>query len=95
MILSKTTSRPDAEQRSGIEAFLAGFLPRLEREQPGVVAAYHYHDEEAGESTTLIVWRDDASRLAYRDSALIREAMGMEQALGMSSTRAAVPLTYP
>lgn len=95
MVISVTTSRPDLEQRREIEAFLADFLPRLERQQPGVVAAYHYHDEAAGDSTTLIVWRDEASRLAYRESALIGEPMAMEQRLGLTSTRSAFLLTYP
>jgi heme-degrading monooxygenase HmoA len=95
MIMTRTTSRPNAEQRSRIEAFLSDFLARLERDQPGVLAAYHYHDEETGESTTLIVWRDGASREAYRESALIREAMAMEQALGLTSSRSTVALTYP
>jgi quinol monooxygenase YgiN len=94
MLISLTTSRPDLAQREEVDAFLAGFLPRLER-QDGVVAAYHYTDDESGESTTVIVWRDEASRLAYRDSALIGKAIGMERRLGLTSTRRALPLTYP
>ncbi len=95
MVISVTSSRPDPDQRVRIESFLAGFLPRLERDQPGLLAAYHYHDDETGESTTLMVWRDESSRLAYRESDLVREAMAMEQALGLASTRRAFPTTYP
>ena len=94
MLISLTTSHPDADQRREIETFLAGFLPRLEQ-QPGVVAVYHYVDEDAGESTTLIVWRDEASRLAYREGTLIGEAMEMERRLGLISVRRAFPTTYP
>ena len=94
MIISLTTSRPDPGQRAEVDAFLSGFLPRLER-QPGVVAVYHYSDEESGESTTLIVWQDEASRLAYRESDLIGEAIGLARRLGLTSTRKAFPLTYP
>ena len=94
MIISITTSRPDSAQRVEVETFLGGFLPRLER-QPGVVAVYHYSDEASGESTTLVVWQDEASRLAYRESDLIGEAIRLERRLGLTSTRRAFPPTYP
>lgn len=87
--------RPNPDQRREIEASLADCLPRLERQQPGVVTAYHYRDEVAGDSTTLIVWRDEASRLAYREGRLIGEATAMERRLGLTSTRSAFALTYP
>src|SRR3990170_2271456 len=62
MVISLTTSSPAPHQREQVAAFLDEVLPRLERE-PGVVAVYHFSDPETGESTTLVVWRDDASRL--------------------------------
>jgi quinol monooxygenase YgiN len=94
MVISLTTSQPTPDQREQVAAFLAGLLPRLERE-PGVLAVYHYSDPETGESTTLVVWRDDASRAAYRDSPLIREVMAFEERLGLHGTRRAFPLSYP
>jgi quinol monooxygenase YgiN len=94
MVISLTTSLPTPDQREQVATFLAGLLPRLERE-PGVMAVYHYSDPETGESTTLVVWRDDASRAAYRESPLIREAMAFEERLGLRGTRRAFPLSYP
>lgn len=55
---------------------------------------FHY-PEESGESATLIVWQDEASRLAYRESDLVDEAIDLERRLGLTSTRNAFPLTYP
>src|SRR3972149_2553390 len=66
MVISLTTSSPPPHQREQVAAFLDEVLPRLERE-PGVVAFYHFSDPETGESTTLVVWRDDASRGAQRE----------------------------
>ena len=94
MVISLTTSSPAPHQREQVAAFLGEVLPRLERE-PGVVAVYHFSDPETGESTTLVVWRDDASRAAYRESALIREVMAFEERLGLHGTRPAFPLSYP
>ena len=59
------------------------------------MAVYHYSDEESGESATLLVWQDEASRLAYRESDLVDEAIDLERRLGLTSTRRAFPLTYP
>lgn len=94
MVISFTTSKPNQDQHHQVESFLAEFLPRL-AQQPGVVGAYHFTDAEAGESTTVIVWRDDAARMAYRDGRLIHEAQAFEAQLGLSSTRRAFPLSYP
>jgi heme-degrading monooxygenase HmoA len=96
MVVSITRSSGlTAEERNEVEGFLTSFLSRLEREQPGVVAAYHFHNDESNESTTIIVWQDEAARLAYREGELIKEAIATEQRLGLSSTREAFPLTYP
>lgn len=42
MILSVTSSTPNAEQAPTVERFLADFLPALEREEG--VAVYHFTD---------------------------------------------------
>src|SRR3972149_11702891 len=94
MVISLTTSSPAPHQRGQVAAFLDEVLPRLERE-PGVVAFYHFSDPETVESTTLVVWRDDASRAAYRESALIREGMAFEERLGPPGAPRAFPLSFP
>jgi heme-degrading monooxygenase HmoA len=93
MVISLTTSRVTPEQSQQVEEFLQGFLPKVQRE-PGVVAIYHYHRPDPGESTTLIVWETDEARQSYRQSALIEEAAAFERKLGLASTREAYPLTY-
>ena len=94
VVISITSSRPGPREQMEVDRFLAGFLPRLEHE-PGVVAVYHYMNDATGESTTLIVWEDEASRLAYRESTLVGEAMAFEHRVGLASSRVAFPLTYP
>jgi heme-degrading monooxygenase HmoA len=95
VIISFTRSLPTPEHAGEIDSFLRDFLPRLEREQPGVVAAYHFTVPDSGESTTIIVWESDEARLAYREGELIREAVAQEERLGLTSTREAYPLSYP
>ena len=41
----------------------------------------------------MIVWEDEEARAAYRESELIKEALELEQRLGLASTREAYPLT--
>jgi heme-degrading monooxygenase HmoA/ketosteroid isomerase-like protein len=92
MVISLTTSRVTPEQAQQVEEFLQGFLPKVQRE-PGVVAIYHFHRLDPGESTTLIVWETDEARQAYRESELIEEALAFERSLGLASDREAYPLT--
>jgi hypothetical protein len=54
---------------------------------------YHFTDVEAGEEVTAIVWEDEAARVAYRQSELIKEALELEQRLGLASKREPHPLT--
>jgi heme-degrading monooxygenase HmoA len=93
VVISLTASRVTSEQAKEVDDFLHGFLPRLQRE-PGVVAIYHFYRPEPGESTTIVVWESDEARQAYRQSALIEEAIGMERRLGLSSTREAYLLSF-
>jgi heme-degrading monooxygenase HmoA len=93
VIISFTSSQVTPEQGRVVEEFLAAFLPRLKAEQPGVVAVYHFTRSDAGEQVTVIVWEDEDARAAYRQSDLIKEALELEQRLGLASTREAYPLT--
>jgi hypothetical protein len=54
-------------------------------------------DTEAhpAESTTIVIWRDDASRLAYRESALAKRAFAFEAAQGLTARRRSFPLSHP
>jgi hypothetical protein len=93
VVISLTSDRVTPEQGRVVEEFLADFLPRLKAEQPGAVAVYHFTDAAAGEEVTAIVWEDDAARIAYRQSELIKEALEVEQRLGLDSRREVYPLT--
>jgi heme-degrading monooxygenase HmoA len=93
MLITVTQGVVNAKQHQEVERFLRDFLPRLKRRQPGVIDAFHFHDESAQKSTTLILWQDENARNAYRESELIKEAMAIEQRLGLSTSREAYPVT--
>ena len=93
MVISLTTSRVTPEQAQQVEDFLQGFLPRVQRE-PGVVATYHFHRPDPGQSTTIIIWKTDEARQAYRESELIEEALAFERRLDLASDRETYPLTH-
>jgi heme-degrading monooxygenase HmoA len=95
VVISFTRSHPTSDQADEVERFLSDFLPRLEHQQPGVLAAYHYTVPDTGESTTATVWESDEARDAYRKGDLIREAIGVEERLGLTSTRDTYHLSYP
>ena len=93
MVISFTSSKVTPERGREVEEFLSGFLPRLRTEQPGVVAIYHFGKPDAGEQVTAIVWENEEARASYRESELIKEALAVEQRLGLTSAREAYPLT--
>ncbi len=93
MLITITRSVVTPSQREQVDSFLREFLPRLKREQPGALDAFHFHNETTSESTTLILWRDEAARLGYREGNLAKEPMAMEQKLGLSSSREAHPVS--
>jgi heme-degrading monooxygenase HmoA len=93
MVISFTRSTVTPEEGHEVEAFLSDFLPRLKEQQPGVEAIYHFTQPDEGKQVTAIVWRDEEARVAYRESDLIKEAIAVEQRLGLTSTREAYPLT--
>ncbi|HLL79187.1 MAG TPA: antibiotic biosynthesis monooxygenase family protein [Ktedonobacteraceae bacterium] len=94
MFITITTSKATPEQFQEVEAFLHEHLPRL-KQQPGVLAMYHYARPEQGDESTIIIWENEEAIQAYRRSELIQEAIGFEQAHHLPSTREGYPLIYP
>jgi hypothetical protein len=62
------------------------------RKLPGVIAIYHYSRPEKNDETTLVIWKDKDSLIAYRQGELIKEAIAFENKLGLKTTREAYPL---
>jgi quinol monooxygenase YgiN len=93
MYITLTTSKPDTEQARKLEAFLADFLPRMEREA-GIVAIYHYTRPEQGEDVTVVIWESQEAAMNYRAGALIQEVNRMEKELNLPVTREGYPLLY-
>jgi heme-degrading monooxygenase HmoA len=91
MLISITTSPVTDEQLERVESFLAGFLPRL-RQQSGVVEILHFARPKDASTTTIVVWENEEALHAYRESELLKEALALEQALGLVTTREAFPL---
>lgn len=94
MFMTITTSKATPEQLQEVETFLHEFLPRL-KQQPGVLAIYHYVRPEQGDESTIIIWENEEAVQAYRKSELIKEAIAFEQAHHLPSTREGYPLIYP
>ena len=95
MFITITTSKVTPEQVMQVDEFLKGFLPRM-KQQPGVVAIYHYSRPEKGDESTVVIWESLAVVKAYRESDLIKEAIAYEQKLGLQSvtTREGYPLIF-
>lgn len=93
MLISITSSKVNNEQATKVERFLAEFLPRLKQE-PGVVAIYHYKRPDKGDEATIVIWEDEQSIKRYREGKLIKEPIAFEQELGLqtTTTREAYPL---
>ena len=94
MFVTITTSKVTAAQLSEVEKFLQVFLPRLQKEQPGVVAILHYARPDKGDDSTIIVWDNPSSVQAYRSGELIKEAIAFEKKLNLSAAREGYPLNY-
>ncbi len=94
MFLTITTSQATPEQLQEVETFLHELLPRL-KQQPGVLAIYHYARPEQGDESTIIIWENEEAVKAYRASDLIKEAIAFEQVHHLPSTREGYPLVYP
>ncbi len=91
MFITLTRSQGTAQQLHETGEFLSQFLPRLKQE-PGVRAVYHFDRPDHGDDYTIIVWEDEEAAKAYRQSALVKEAMEFEQAHKMPATRESYPL---
>jgi heme-degrading monooxygenase HmoA len=94
MFITTTISKLRDDQVAGAEAYMAGFLPRLQA-LPGVVAIYHYLRPEQHDDVTIIVWEDQAAIKTYRESALFLEAVAFDKENQISSVREGFPLVFP
>ena len=94
MFITITASKAMPEQFQEVETFLHDFLPRL-KQQPGVLAIYHYARPEQGDESTIIIWENEEAVKHYRTGDLIKEAIAFEQAHKLPSTREGYPLIYP
>jgi heme-degrading monooxygenase HmoA len=93
MVIGFTTSTVAPEQDREVEAFLGEFLPRLKGRVAGGRGGLSLHEARQGEEVTAIIWSNEDAEVAYRESELIKEALALEQRLGLASRREAYPLT--
>jgi heme-degrading monooxygenase HmoA len=93
MFITITTSKVTKEQSEAVDKFLSGFLPRLTKEQPGVIAAYHFNRPDKGDDITFIIWESEEAIKAYRQGELIKLPMEFEKIHNLPSTREAYPIT--
>lgn len=93
MLISITSSKVNSEQAEKVEKFLKEFLPRF-KQQPGVIAIYHYKRPEQGDEATIVIWENEELLRRYREGDLIKEPIAFEQKLGLqtTTTREAYPL---
>lgn len=87
--LTRSQGTPDQLRQAG--EFLAGFLPRL-KQQPGVLAVYHFDRPDKGDDFTIIVWEDEQAAKDYRQGNLVKEAIAFEQLQNLPATREGYPL---
>jgi quinol monooxygenase YgiN len=92
MYISITSGQATPQQAEQIDKFLSQFLPKVKKSF-GVVAIYHYPQPEKNQTTTIMIWKDKESLMAYRQSDLIKEAIEFEKTNNLKSTRETYPLT--
>lgn len=85
MFITITTSKVTPEQGQQVEGFLENFLPRM-KQQPGVIAIYHFARPDKGDESTIVIWESSAAVKTYREGNLIKEAIAYEQELGLYGT---------
>ncbi len=93
MHITMTNSKGTPEQLHEAEEFLSGFLPRF-KQQPGVLAIYHFNRPDKGDELTIVVWENEDAVRAYRGSELIKEPIAFEKAHNMPTTREGYSLTF-
>jgi len=93
MFITLTSSKVTEEQSREVDLFLEGFLPRF-KQQPGVLAIFHYNRPEMGDDVTVTVWESEDAVKAYRQSALIKEPLAFESDHKLPTTREGHPLVY-
>lgn len=93
MYITITNSQVPPDKVEEVESFLGEFYPRFQK-QPGVLAIYHYARPEKGDEFTIVIWKDQESVKAYRESELIKEAIAFEEKLNLKSTREVYPLIF-
>jgi quinol monooxygenase YgiN len=94
MFISFTTSKATPEQAKAVRDFLAGFLPRMEREA-GALAAYHFDRPDRGDDITIVIWPSREVAMKYREGELINEVRTFEETQGLLVTREGYELSYP
>jgi hypothetical protein len=94
MFITFTTGKATAEQSIAVREFLAGLLPRMEREA-GAIAAYHFDRPDQGDNVTVVIWPSQEVAMQYREGQLKKEVDAFEKARGLSVTREGYPLSYP
>ena len=93
MYITITKSQVPPDKLEKVESCLKEFFPRFQK-QPGVISIYHYARVEFGDESTIVIWEDQESVKAYRESELIKEALAFEESLGLKSSREGYPLIY-
>lgn len=93
MYITITTSKVTPDKSERVENFLKEFYPRFQK-QAGVMGIYHFSRPEKGDKSTIVIWKDQKSVRAYRESELIREAIAFEEKLNLKSTREGYPLIF-
>ena len=92
MYITLTHSQGTLDQLRQTGEFLAEFLPRL-KQQPGVLAVYHFDRPDKGDDFTIIVWDNEEAVKDYRQGTLVKEALAFEQSHNMPATREGYPLS--
>jgi heme-degrading monooxygenase HmoA len=91
MYVTVTSSKVTPEQSRLADKFLESFLPRL-KQQPGALSVLHYNRPDKGDEITVIVWESEAAVAAYRQTALLQEAVAFDKEHGVVTTREGYPL---
>lgn len=81
------------EEAVEVEEFLAVALLKL-KNLSGAVAIYHCARLEESDETTMIIWKDKESLVAYRQGEPVKEAMTFENRLCLKKYTRRLPASY-